>query len=367
MKTKKRIQFVDMVKGIAVLTVIFYHITAPGTLADFFKGLMPTMLFAFFFFSGYFYSPGKKSIGASIAGKAKGLLVPFFKYSIVFWLIGSIYLIATGGAPLFETLCCLRNFYGGCIWNRVIQGWFEWEYYSLGSRYNFLADFWFLPAMFFAAIVFHVIADFSLSSKIKEVLSIVLLLAITGVLRYFDISLIYNIQLTPFFAAILLLGAVAKQHGFFEVPSLTGAKGYAVSILVMAVGIGVSVYFKYGSNMFRGTFDVPEVVSMLVIFVTGFMATWGMGYFFHLIEGTGIRVKELAYLGSHSIFLYIYHMFFAWIICNITGFTLKYDPETMEFTTTLVLKSLGIALGAIVLSLLCSIISDKIKSRKKDK
>ena len=35
----------------------------------------------------------------------------------------------------------------------------QWDYYSLGKRYLFLADFWFLIALFLSSVLFFPIAD----------------------------------------------------------------------------------------------------------------------------------------------------------------------------------------------------------------
>ena len=115
---------------------------------------MEIFLLVFFFYSGYFYKPGKKAITKSIANRSKALAVPFFKYSLVFWGIGSIYLVLTKNETVKEAFACLCNFYIGCIWNRVIQDWFHLEYYSLEKRYFYLADFWFLIALFSVESVF---------------------------------------------------------------------------------------------------------------------------------------------------------------------------------------------------------------------
>ena len=86
-------------------------------------------------------------------------MVPFFTYSLSFWFVGSVILIARAQETIMDALCCLRNFYAGSIWNRVIQDWFSWDYHSLGKNYPFLADFWFLPAMFIASILFIIIVE----------------------------------------------------------------------------------------------------------------------------------------------------------------------------------------------------------------
>ena len=118
---KRKIRnYVDMVKGIAVLWVVFYHLLAPCAFKSVLDHLCDAMLLSFFFYSGYFYRPGRRAFGENVKSRARALLVPFFKYSLFFWAVGSIQLVISGSETIPEALFCLRNFYVGCIWNRVI-------------------------------------------------------------------------------------------------------------------------------------------------------------------------------------------------------------------------------------------------------
>lgn len=44
----KRLNYVDMVKGIAVLWVVFYHLISPGIVKDVLNHVIDTVLIAFF-------------------------------------------------------------------------------------------------------------------------------------------------------------------------------------------------------------------------------------------------------------------------------------------------------------------------------
>ena len=89
---------------------------------------MEIFLLVFFFYSGYFYKPGKKAITKSIADRSKALAVPFFKYSLVFWGIGSIYLVLTKNETVKEAPACAISISAvsgtassrtGFIWNTI--------------------------------------------------------------------------------------------------------------------------------------------------------------------------------------------------------------------------------------------------------
>ncbi|MBQ9382677.1 MAG: acyltransferase [Ruminiclostridium sp.] len=359
---KNRIRFIDMIKGIAILFIVFYHTTAPSAIRDVLVGMVFPSVSAFFVLSGYFYTPGKHSLKYNIVNRTKELMIPFFKYSLCFWAIGTVCHLIKKTATLLEALYCLRNFYIGCIWNRVIQDWFSLEYYSLGKRYMFLADFWFLIALMFASILFFLIADKVLKSAWKETLAITALIAISGILRGFEVSLPYNLQLVPFWTACMFLGAVAKERDAFDLPFMKGAKGWIISLAAIAAGASVSAVFRFGLNVFRGTFDPVEPVTMIAMLLCGIAVLWGLGNLCRLLEQTGMRVKELAWLGSHSLYIYLFHMMYAWLISIITGFSVIYKDEVTGETLAI---SLLIGIASIALSVLTALAADALSAKIK--
>ena len=355
--TDKRLNFVDMAKGIAIVIIVLYHLVAPGVFASILAHLMPGALVLFFFCSGYFYRPGKRSFQENVTSRAKSLIVPFFKYSLAFWLVGTLYLVITGSAPFVETLYCLRNFLGGCIWNRTIQNWFQWEYYSLGKRYLFLADFWFLIALFFSGLLFFPVADATLQSKSRTLLAVAALLTATGLMRGFDVALPYNLQLVPFWSAIMLLGAFAGRNGLFEIKALSGAAEWGAAIGTLGVGIAVLMLIAPSVNLFRGSFSDNEVVSMLLLTVSSLLMIWGLGELCKLIELSGARVSELTWLGTHTMTFYIFHMFIAWLTSICTGYSLIYGSES---SVGLVLQSLLLSCAVFAICAAIAVIKDRM-------
>ena len=359
MTDKKRVKFIDMVKGLTILCVALCHIIAPGTVRIVLSGMCAILFFSFFFYSGYLYTPGKAGIKRNIANRSKGLLRPFLLYSISFWLVGSIVLIINGEESVMDALCCLRNFFAGSIWNRNIQDFFGWDYHHLGKNYPFLASFWFLPAMYLSCILFIVLREKICNSVKLILMSIAGMLFITGGLRGFSISLPYNLQLIPFWTAIMLMGNVIREWNAYE--RLKNISAWLLGSVISALGIGLSVYLGWGTYLFRGEFDKPEVVTMLVLFCLGNISVWGISVLCKQIEDSGINVDNIAYMGSHSIYIYMYHYFIAWIISMFTGFSMRYDAENITGDTFV--KSFILAAVSIAVSILISICSDILKPK----
>lgn len=357
----KRLFTVDALKGLAILVVVTYHLIAPSPFRKVLNHFVEIVLILFFITSGYFYRPGKRTLGESIATRAKATMIPFLSYSLAFWAIGTVCLLIAKTETFMEAIWCLRNFFGGCIWNRVIQGWFGWEYHKLGSNYMFLADFWFLIALLLSSILFFLIADKVLDSWKKSAVCVVLLFAASGVMKALQVDLPYNIQLIPFWSAFILLGAMAGQHKLIENPPVTGAAGWITGVVLLAGGIAVSLLKEPSTNLFRGSFGGNEPVQMLLIIAETVLAVSGLTLLFRLAENAGLRMKEFAWLGVHSLIIFLGHMFVAWIISGITGFPLKYK-EPVE--AGVVAGSVWVCLGSLTVTVLWALLLDRIKKAR---
>ena len=79
-----RLAYADMMKGIAILGMVIFHLLAPCSVRTVVSHIGDSLLAVFFFYAGYFYTPGKRSIKESLSSRFKGLMVPFFGYSLAF-------------------------------------------------------------------------------------------------------------------------------------------------------------------------------------------------------------------------------------------------------------------------------------------
>ncbi len=358
-----RLAYADMMKGIAILGMVIFHLLAPCSVRTVVSHIGDSLLAVFFFYAGYFYTPGKRSIKESLSARFKGLMVPFFGYSLAFWFIGSVYLILAKLETVKEALCCLRNFYAGCIWNRVIQDWFQWDYYSLGKRYMFLADFWFFLALMISFCVFIPLAESVLRKKPLAFVITILLFAVSGALRAAEVSLPYNLQLIPFWTGLLMLGALSRQINLMELPFMTGVKGWMLAVTAFVAGTALSMIRTPQYNIYRGTFvEGEEVKSMILYIVTLSLFIWGLSNIFRLVEQSGFRVKEIARLGTLSLYIFLYHVFFAWGMGIIFNFPIRY--EEVE-SPAVIIRSIVVMITSLALSICAGLITEGIKASAK--
>ena len=78
----KRLQYVDALKGVAIIFIVFYHLVAPSAGKFVLDHLEEMMLAMFFVLSGFFFRRGRKTLRENIADRAKSTLVPFFRCSL---------------------------------------------------------------------------------------------------------------------------------------------------------------------------------------------------------------------------------------------------------------------------------------------
>ena len=100
---------------------------------------------------------------------------------------------------------------------------------------------------------------------------------------------------------------------------------------------------------------------MLLIIAETVLAVSGLTLLFRLAENAGLRMKEFAWLGVHSLIIFLGHMFVAWIISGITGFPLKYK-EPVE--AGVVAGSVWVCLGSLTVTVLWALLLDRIKKAR---
>ncbi len=149
---KQRIEWVDMIKGIAILWLIIYHFYVFDWL------ISPVPIF--FFVSGLFYSEGK-SFRMFIVRKTKALLIPF----VFFYIIGIV--------PVIVNNVFQGHSYDFC---RLLH------FFMLIPKTDPIANplgvgaIWFLLSLFEIYIIFYLIRRVSKASYVVFGISVLLLI-----------------------------------------------------------------------------------------------------------------------------------------------------------------------------------------------
>ena len=155
-ETKKRIRYIDMIKGFAILNVVASHALDYGL--DKFvsanripKNYINLILGMFFITSGYFYVKGKRSVTESIRSRVRSVLVPYWIYLPVISALDFVRIAVFEGET--EPAAFFRGVIA-CVWgsSRIP---FEVPFWGI-TRYKGIiavllsrtAPFWYLPALF---------------------------------------------------------------------------------------------------------------------------------------------------------------------------------------------------------------------------
>lgn len=242
--TKKRIEWVDWVKGVCTIFVVMCHLGWPEL---FERILNPVFLSAFFAVSGYMFS-ASDSFGKFITKKFKGLIVPM----IIFGTINALL------ATLFDR-DSLPERMMGLFWQRMGHN----------------DDLWFIACLFSSYILFYVIHH--LLKEAESILCGSILIGFLGntYITYIGIPLPWQLEkafvMLPFLALGNLLHDMdSASNSIFKDKDGERKKICACGLLYLIFVFGydnhLSIYGEtYGIFMYFITTSFIGVVELIYI------------------------------------------------------------------------------------------------------
>lgn len=323
MNEKKRIDWIDVAKGIGMLLVIISHVEEHfvGTPMAVLKGPIYTFHMPLFFFvSGYLFST-KKSFREFFKNKCKRILVPYFCLGTILVLFDIYW---QGKNPFGNPWFKMDKFLGGML--RLI---YQCRFWTL----------WFIACLFFLNIFFYVIVRYGKTEKVRA--ASVLLLAIAG-LTYYKIGgggLFWNIDVCLTAMPFFYIGYLCRKTDFVDAKILKNR-------------------FKW--LLFIGFIAVDMVCYIVNLTMTGqFLEFWGNLYGFapltYLGAFAGIFAViiladachgfvPLRYLGENTMLFYAWHQ--TMLIPIIQKFYIEHDMFQAVWLSP------GLYYGRIILSTL---------------
>ena len=281
----KRIDWVDVAKGIAMICVILVHVEEafmPGTLVSLKIPMYTFHMPLFFFMSGYLFST-KANFGAFLKNKCRRILVPYFCLGILL--------------VLFDTYWHGRNPFG--------DPWFNMDYF-MGDFWALLMQrrywtLWFIATLFWLSILFYAIVRFVKSEKIRAAVVVLLTVAGLGYYRLGGGPLFWNIDVCftalPFFYA----GYLCRTKDFINQKILgTGRKWvYLIGFVVVDIVCAMLNYKLSGG--FLEFFNCQYGIEILT-YICGFAGVFGI-----VIISDVCNWKPLRYIGINTMLLYAWH------------------------------------------------------------
>jgi len=170
----KRLNWLDIAKGITILFMVLGHTSIPSVLSNFIWAFhMPL----FFIASGWTTNWQKTDFKGFTKRKFRTLLVPFFVYSFVVLMI------------------------------QILQGWdsfIHWIYNGWGSY-----ALWFIPVLFLASLLAKLI--YSIKNRYILLGFTFILVGISCILSFYKIQLQWTLSSVPFATFLIVVGTELKR------------------------------------------------------------------------------------------------------------------------------------------------------------
>lgn len=265
----ERLTFLDIAKGIGILFVVLGHIYAFNPNIK--NGLFVVWIYSFhmplfFIISGMLlkYKKTDESIVKFMFKRVKGLLVPYFVFSIFTIAV----LLLTEGATTSMLIFYIK---------RTIAG--------IG-----IDTLWFLPALFFSECIF-ILAKKVLKKDWLVILTVFLIYVLGNFLTNYDGMII--IFLTRIFIAI---GFITVGYYGFE---LIKEKDLPVSMLIIILIAQITL------SKVNGFVDLNNIVlNNVVLYVINSI----LGSYIILEISKKIKLNELVYFGKNSLIIMVIHL-----------------------------------------------------------
>ena len=337
MKIQTKSSAQNIVKCLLITSVVFFHasmflVANPAEVMSQFNILLtlfPFLMMVFFFYAGYNYTPGKRSVGQNIKRRTFQLLIPMVITLVV--SCGIIFAIKLPAAS--DKVIEAEKLTNSICYSLMSEPLALMIGYPANGLLSFDMDLalgilWFLYALYVCSIFFYLIVDYEIK-KPSRLLSIIFILLIGAFCmgQFAGVYLPYTVQCYPVALAMMLLAAYLKQFNFLDkkVESKKELLFLIINTVVaelVVVGIGLFGYFYYGSTMVGslpgGMFDSNiKGFDAFVSFIMGFLGTFVVHQLSRLIMKVPVLSTVFDWYGRHSSYVYLSHPLFLSFIHTI--------------------------------------------------
>lgn len=283
---QKRIEFIDLAKGICIVLVILEH--SFGELLEINTNMKIFRMPLYFVLSGLFFKPYGFTI--FVKKKINKLLIPFlFSFLLIVLPINILsYHIANGYAEY-------------CFWGEYGRPYF-----------GTIQASWFLFCLFIVNMYFYLI--FAVCKH--NFTTIMIVASICGVIGYMlnrfnlhlPIWLDTSLTVLPFF----IMGYAIKQHSQILVTPFS-LKQFTLLLCSLAILIGtVSINNHYSKGIIAFMNNVYDI-NVIALYIGGFTGTCSV----LLIAKYFTHIPVISYLGRYSIIVLLTHQLYIFILRNI--------------------------------------------------
>lgn len=284
----KRVQWVDILKGLLILFVILGHSVSNSHIKNYISTFyMP----CFFILSGWFMKK-KADLGIYTMKRVKSILLPYLFFSII-WIL----------------FCFLKNFIIETDFNIIkafVSIFLPYSGRTGGNVYNL----WFLPCLFFSQIIIAVIIY---NKKILRLIGIFVwfLFLVLGIIVELYCSLLYAISIASIF---VFFGFIIQNYVLIKIDN--NANLWYVLSLVICLILNI-VCFIVNVYCFNKTLDFSAgSFGILPVYLIGAISG---SLFFILLFRKIKSFKPLEYIGKNSLVYYALH----YVVLAVVGFLIE--------------------------------------------
>lgn len=233
---QERNQYIDVIKGIGIISIVIGHASWSIELAGYSIQIGPFVylyhLAIFFFCSGYLYKNNSTYFWEFIAKRLKRLLVPFIGYTVFYLIFRNVFIemgILKGEKYDLENWII-------SITNMI----------TFNGVGEFLGAFWFLPVLFFSVSLYAAvdyITAYIRKYKIKICLRGICYTAFAALGIYTTekgFGLLYNIQIAYLMAPVIAAGHLCSVYKN-KLNKTVHTAGFLISAVILVIVIKVDI------------------------------------------------------------------------------------------------------------------------------
>ena len=362
MLEKKRVEELDIIKGVGMLMIAVYHLVyraQDGIPDKIIRSLGWALIAVFFMLSGYFSNPDKGVLN-NYKRRFLGLMFPA--------MMAELFLLGVGGIYCrffheYSTRDILHDaavtFLRPEITTKISTEWGEGNTLFLN-----LSPVWYIWALGWTLILFYPIEKLVIGKSLKWLAMVLFLIGIQIPIYLYVDALPWSLKIVPVFTVFMLIGMKAREINLVNrlkdvslgMTALYTVVFFAVHFILFLFGGTESYYISILGT--RGWLDVPLVVLQLLV---AFPAFFGLA---RLISQVRPLAKYLSWVGRYSLTFLLFHSFFGLIFSDLLNTYSKMGPNWyMEFlgltvTPEVFWKSVAVFVLSVICTMPCAVFGD---------
>lgn len=282
----KRLSYIDIAKGIAMIFIVFGHtiIHTPNAYSIY-QYIYSFHVVLFFILSGFTYS-NKRGLKEFIFVKFKKLMTPFFIFATLFlipyFLLAHYTSFNIEIADISEIKSLLLE---------IIYG----NGNNLALKQN--TSLWFLPALFSSEVIYRCLDKVNI--KYKDIFLTLLLLVVSYISTYMQIVLPWGINTALALLVFFQLGILIKKYEVIE------KINRSLIIKIVLIILSVSTIYIYSKNKTVDCANYSYGVYGIFLFtslVLPLLIIW--------VSKVINKCKLLEYIGKNTLSILIFHKLF---------------------------------------------------------